>query len=77
MLHNIQNCLSFELSTAAAALILITLSSIFVLSNSLNAMRILFIDILMDSEQLCLYSDIDADTTRQVCRASRSGSSTR
>ena len=77
MFHNIQNCLSFELSTATTALILITLSTMFVLSNSLNDMQILFIDILTDGEQLCLYSDIGADTTRQVCRAGRPGSSTR
>ena len=77
MFHNIQNCLSFELSTATTALILITLSTMFVLSNSLNDMQILFINILTDGEQLCLYSDIGAATTRQVCRAGRSGSSTR
>ncbi|KZP18376.1 calcium-transporting P [Athelia psychrophila] len=46
--HNIQNFLSFQLSTAAAALTLITLSTIFGLSNPLNAMQILFINILMD-----------------------------
>jgi magnesium-transporting ATPase (P-type) len=46
--HNIQNFLSFQLSTAAAALTLITLSTMFGLSNPLNAMQILFINILMD-----------------------------
>lgn len=46
--HNIQNFLSFQLSTAAAALTLITLSTFFGLSNPLNAMQILFINILMD-----------------------------
>jgi Ca2+-transporting ATPase len=46
--HNIQNFLSFQLSTAAAALILITLSTFLGLSNPLNAMQILFINILMD-----------------------------
>eukprot|EP00918_Siedleckia_nematoides_P003008 GHVU01006851.1.p1 GENE.GHVU01006851.1~~GHVU01006851.1.p1 ORF type:complete len:1045 (-),score=75.30 GHVU01006851.1:29-2986(-) len=46
--HNIQNFLSFQLSTAAAALVLITLSTIFKFSNPLNAMQILFINILMD-----------------------------
>ncbi|KDQ56288.1 hypothetical protein JAAARDRAFT_36462 [Jaapia argillacea MUCL 33604] len=46
--HNIQNFLSFQLSTAAAALMLITLSTFFGLSNPLNAMQILFINILMD-----------------------------
>ncbi|KAL4249588.1 High affinity Ca2+/Mn2+ P-type ATPase-like protein [Abortiporus biennis] len=46
--HNIQNFLSFQLSTAVAALSLITLSTFFGLSNPLNAMQILFINILMD-----------------------------
>ncbi|KAI0314585.1 Ca-transporting ATPase [Amylostereum chailletii] len=46
--HNIQNFLSFQLSTAAAALTLITLSTFFGLHNPLNAMQILFINILMD-----------------------------
>lgn len=46
--HNIQNFLAFQLSTAAAALTLITLSTMFGLSNPLNAMQILFINILMD-----------------------------
>ena len=43
-----QNCLSFQLSTAAAAAFtLITLSTMVVLSNPLNAMQILFISTLM------------------------------
>ncbi|KAF7294027.1 Calcium-transporting ATPase 1 [Mycena kentingensis (nom. inval.)] len=46
--HNIQNFLSFQLSTAAAALSLITLSTFLGLNNPLNAMQILFINILMD-----------------------------
>lgn len=46
--HNIQNFLAFQLSTAAAALTLITLSTMFGLTNPLNAMQILFINILMD-----------------------------
>ncbi|TFK50739.1 Ca-transporting ATPase [Heliocybe sulcata] len=46
--HNIQNFLAFQLSTAAAALAMITLSTMFGLSNPLNAMQILFINILMD-----------------------------
>lgn len=46
--HNIQNFLSFQLSTAVAALSLITLSTFFRLANPLNAMQILFINILMD-----------------------------
>jgi len=46
--YNIQNFLSFQLSTAVAALSLITLSTFFELANPLNAMQILFINILMD-----------------------------
>ncbi|PPQ83830.1 hypothetical protein CVT26_005189, partial [Gymnopilus dilepis] len=46
--HNINNFLAFQLSTAAAALTLITLSTLFGLENPLNAMQILFINILMD-----------------------------
>ncbi|EST09416.1 Cation-transporting P-type ATPase, N-terminal [Kalmanozyma brasiliensis GHG001] len=45
---NIQNFLSFQLSTAVAALTLITLSTAFRLKLPLNAMQILFINILMD-----------------------------
>ncbi|ORX35719.1 hypothetical protein BD324DRAFT_631378 [Kockovaella imperatae] len=46
--YNIQNFLSFQLSTAVAALTLITLSTFLKLANPLNAMQILFINILMD-----------------------------
>ncbi|KAH8110450.1 Ca-transporting ATPase [Phellopilus nigrolimitatus] len=46
--YNIQNFLSFQLSTAVAALMLITMSTFFGLRNPLNAMQILFINILMD-----------------------------
>ncbi|TRM58070.1 hypothetical protein BD626DRAFT_550834 [Schizophyllum amplum] len=46
--HNIQNFIAFQLSTAVAALSLITLSTLLGLSNPLNAMQILFINILMD-----------------------------
>ncbi|KAJ3822834.1 Ca-transporting ATPase [Lentinula raphanica] len=46
--HNIQNFLAFQLSTAAAALSLITLSTMLGFTNPLNAMQILFINILMD-----------------------------
>jgi magnesium-transporting ATPase (P-type) len=43
-----------DAGTAAAALILITLSTMFGLSNPLNAMQILFINILMDGVLLFL-----------------------
>ncbi|KAG0142070.1 hypothetical protein CROQUDRAFT_663012 [Cronartium quercuum f. sp. fusiforme G11] len=46
--YNIQNFLAFQLSTAVAALSLIALSSLLGLQPPLNAMQILFINILMD-----------------------------
>ncbi|MBW0463577.1 hypothetical protein O181_003292 [Austropuccinia psidii MF-1] len=46
--YNIQNFLAFQLSTAIAALSLITISTILGLQAPLNAMQILFINILMD-----------------------------
>ncbi|GAA5858612.1 hypothetical protein JCM5353_004517, partial [Sporobolomyces roseus] len=45
---NIQNFLCFQLSTAVAALSLITLSTAFGLPNPLNPMQILFINVIMD-----------------------------
>ena len=54
--HNIQNFISFQLSTAVAALTLITLSTVFKLANPLNAMQILFINILMDGQSKNIYT---------------------
>jgi P-type Ca2+ transporter type 2C len=48
--YNIQNFLCFQLSTAVAALVLITLSTALRLATPLNPMQILFINILMDGE---------------------------
>lgn len=45
---NIQNFITFQLSTSIAALSLIALSTLFGLPNPLNAMQILWINILMD-----------------------------
>ncbi|KAK4050463.1 High affinity Ca2+/Mn2+ P-type ATPase-like protein [Microbotryomycetes sp. JL201] len=45
---NIQNFLVFQLSTAVAALSLITISTALGLPNPLNAMQILYINVLMD-----------------------------
>ncbi|OMJ21450.1 Calcium-transporting ATPase 1 [Smittium culicis] len=45
---NIQNFLTFQLSTSVAALSLIAVSTAFGLPNPLNAMQILWINILMD-----------------------------
>ncbi|KAI0251244.1 hypothetical protein BJV78DRAFT_1347157 [Lactifluus subvellereus] len=68
--HNIQNFLSFQLSTAAAALTLITLSTMFGLSNPLNAMQILFINILMDGppSQSLGVDPVDHDVMRKPPR---------
>ncbi len=55
--HNIRNFLAFQLSTAIAALTLITLSTFLGLSNPLNAMQILFINILMDGETRSYFCD--------------------
>lgn len=46
--NNIQNFLTFQLSTSIAALSLIALSTAFKLPNPLNPMQILWINILMD-----------------------------
>lgn len=45
---NIQNFISFQLSTSIAALTLVALSTLLNLPNPLNAMQILWINILMD-----------------------------
>lgn len=46
--NNIQNFITFQLSTSIAALTLVALSTFFGLPNPLNAMQILWINILMD-----------------------------
>lgn len=46
--YNIQNFLTFQLSTSIAALSLVALATLFKLPNPLNAMQILWINILMD-----------------------------
>ncbi|KAK9759437.1 High affinity Ca2+/Mn2+ P-type ATPase-like protein [Basidiobolus ranarum] len=46
--YNIQNFLTFQLSTSIAALTLIALSTFMGLPNPLNAMQILWINIIMD-----------------------------
>ncbi|KAH3682676.1 hypothetical protein WICPIJ_006339 [Wickerhamomyces pijperi] len=46
--NNIQNFLTFQLSTSVAALSLIAFATLFKLPNPLNAMQILWINILMD-----------------------------
>lgn len=68
--YNIQNFLSFQLSTAVAALSLITLSTVFKLANPLNAMQILFINILMDGPpaQALGVDPVDEEIMRQPPR---------
>ncbi|KAF2420984.1 calcium-transporting P [Tothia fuscella] len=46
--YNIQNFITFQLSTSAAALSLVLASTVFGWKNPLNAMQILWINILMD-----------------------------
>ncbi|CAI8508246.1 unnamed protein product [Hanseniaspora opuntiae] len=46
--NNIQNFITFQLSTSVAALSLVLLSTLFNLPTPLNAMQILWINILMD-----------------------------
>lgn len=46
--YNIRNFVRFQLSTSIAALTLITLSTVMKLPNPLNAMQILWINIIMD-----------------------------
>lgn len=46
--HNIRNFLTFQLSTSVAALSLISFSTLFGYANPLNAMQILWINIIMD-----------------------------
>lgn len=54
--YNIQNFLGFQLSTAIAALTLITLSTALRLPIPLNPMQILFINILMDGKTYHLFT---------------------
>ena len=46
--HNIKNFVTFQLSTSIAAISLITISTFLGLENPLNAMQILWINIIMD-----------------------------
>ena len=59
--YNIQNFLGFQLSTAVAALSLITLSTALRLPTPLNPMQILFINILMDGIWRRAFCSIEAD----------------
>ncbi|CAJ0576117.1 unnamed protein product, partial [Mesorhabditis spiculigera] len=65
--HNITNFVRFQLSTSVAALSLIAASTIFGFENPLNAMQILWINIIMDGPpaQSLGVEPVDADIIKQ------------
>ncbi|KAF9575390.1 High affinity Ca2+/Mn2+ P-type ATPase-like protein [Mortierella alpina] len=69
--YNIQNFLTFQLSTSVAALTLIAMSTLFGLNNPLNAMQILWINILMDGPpaQSLGVEPVDDDVMKKPPRA--------
>ncbi|CAF3594580.1 unnamed protein product [Adineta steineri] len=68
--HNIRNFVRFQLSTSIAALSLITLSTVFHFPNPLNAMQILWINIIMDGPpaQSLGVEPVDHDVLRKPPR---------
>ncbi|GMT00950.1 hypothetical protein PENTCL1PPCAC_23124, partial [Pristionchus entomophagus] len=71
--HNITNFVRFQLSTSVAALSLIAASTIFHFENPLNAMQILWINIIMDGPpaQSLGVEPVDGDIIRQPPRNTR------
>ncbi|XP_075392863.1 calcium-transporting ATPase type 2C member 2 [Tenrec ecaudatus] len=69
--YNIKNFVRFQLSTSISALSLITLSTVLNLPNPLNAMQILWINIIMDGPpaQSLGMEPVDKDTLRQPPRS--------
>uniref|UniRef100_A0A1D5Q659 Calcium-transporting ATPase n=1 Tax=Macaca mulatta TaxID=9544 RepID=A0A1D5Q659_MACMU len=69
--YNIKNFVRFQLSTSISALSLITLSTMFNLPSPLNAMQILWINIIMDGPpaQSLGVEPVDKDTLRQPPRS--------
>ncbi|XP_063103846.1 calcium-transporting ATPase type 2C member 2 isoform X3 [Cavia porcellus] len=69
--HNIKNFVRFQLSTSISALGLITLSTVCNLPSPLNAMQILWINIIMDGPpaQSLGVEPVDRDTLRQPPRS--------
>nr|XP_007992416.2 calcium-transporting ATPase type 2C member 2 isoform X1 [Chlorocebus sabaeus] len=69
--YNIKNFVRFQLSTSISALSLITLSTVFNLPSPLNAMQILWINIIMDGPpaQSLGVEPVDKDTLRQPPRS--------
>uniref|UniRef100_A0A8C3IKZ5 Calcium-transporting ATPase n=1 Tax=Chrysemys picta bellii TaxID=8478 RepID=A0A8C3IKZ5_CHRPI len=68
--YNIKNFVRFQLSTSISALSLITLSTVFNLPNPLNAMQILWINIIMDGPpaQSLGVEPVDKDAIKQPPR---------
>jgi len=68
--YNIRNFVRFQLSTSIAALSLIALATIFELPNPLNAMQILWINIIMDGPpaQSLGVEPVDKDVLKQPPR---------
>ncbi|XP_050397748.2 calcium-transporting ATPase type 2C member 1 isoform X2 [Patella vulgata] len=71
--YNIRNFVRFQLSTSIAALSLIALSTVLQLPNPLNAMQILWINIIMDGPpaQSLGVEPVDHDVVRQPPRKVR------
>ncbi|ORX54116.1 PMR1-type calcium-transporting P-type ATPase [Hesseltinella vesiculosa] len=69
--YNIQNFLTFQLSTSISALSLIALSTLFGLATPLNAMQILWINIIMDGPpaQSLGVEPVDPDVMKKPPRA--------
>uniref|UniRef100_A0A8D0DJ70 Calcium-transporting ATPase n=1 Tax=Salvator merianae TaxID=96440 RepID=A0A8D0DJ70_SALMN len=69
--YNIKNFVRFQLSTSISALSLIALSTIFDLPNPLNAMQILWINIIMDGPpaQSLGVEPVDKDAIKQPPRS--------
>ncbi|RDD36634.1 Calcium-transporting ATPase type 2C member 1 [Trichoplax sp. H2] len=68
--YNIKNFVRFQLSTSISALSLITLATVFRLPNPLNAMQILWINIIMDGPpaQSLGVEPVDKDVMRKPPR---------
>ncbi|KAL3121059.1 hypothetical protein niasHT_005319 [Heterodera trifolii] len=68
--HNITNFVKFQLSTSVSAISLIAISTLFHFENPLNAMQILWINIIMDGPpaQSLGVERVDADIIRQPPR---------
>ncbi|XP_055992123.1 calcium-transporting ATPase type 2C member 2 [Sorex fumeus] len=71
--HNIKNFVRFQLSTSIAALSLVTLSTVCDLPSPLNAMQILWVNIIMDGPpaQSLGVEPVDKDTLRQPPRSAK------